>query len=536
MAVDWNKYREKIIGLGETSLRKSYYPELQEKITELETSHENLQTILNSISDSIIINNKEGKILFLNSQAQVFFNISLEEISLYTVFDISSKNQDLNLLYSYWNEVTQHQSKVIEWISVPVTSGNEIPVQVSLNRIMWNGEVAIVAVVRDFSERKKYENELIVARKKAEESDHLKSVFLANLSHEIRTPMNAILGFSGLLQNADLPVSTKENFIEIIHKSGNHLLSIIDDIIEISKIETNQVKPNYTSVNLNLLMDELYQIFKVTSLANAVELKVTKAIHDSDFIITTDEVKLKQIITNLLSNAFKFTEKGIVEFGYTVEGSVLKFYVHDTGAGISRENFGIIFERFRQVENDITTIKGGSGLGLAISKAYVQMLGGAISVDSELNVGSTFTFTIPLNIVSKPKFAEDQKVEAFAQSGGTSILIAEDDELNFLYLFEALSKYNFRLTRAKNGKEVLDILGQDNQVKIVLMDIKMPVMNGYESFQILQQQYPQLPVIAQTAYALHEDEERIKKAGFHGFISKPINLTELVNMMNRLIK
>ncbi|HEX3009881.1 MAG TPA: histidine kinase dimerization/phospho-acceptor domain-containing protein [Bacteroidales bacterium] len=250
---DWQKHREKIIGLGEKSARKSYYPELQEKIEELEESQANLQTILNSTSDSIVIHNKDGIFLFLNHQAQKLYNIPEEEISHYSVYDISSPDNNLMLLNEVWEDVLQGIPRVIEWIVKPMQTEVEIHVQVSINLMTWYGDLALLAVVRDFSERKKYENELIIARKKAEESDRLKSVFLANLSHEIRTPMNAILGFSGFLKDNTLPEETRHNFIDIIHTSGNQLLSIINDIIEISKIETNQIVPHFAPVQIDTL-------------------------------------------------------------------------------------------------------------------------------------------------------------------------------------------------------------------------------------------------------------------------------------------
>jgi signal transduction histidine kinase len=238
--------------------------------------------------------------------------------------------------------------------------------------------------------------ELVIAKEKAEESDRLKSSFLANLSHEIRTPMNAILGFTDLLKESDLSAEKREHYGNIIRKGGQHLISIIDDIIEISKIETNQVKPHFSKVDLHRLLNEVKQLVSV-NLPKDKEIEIRLAIPSGNEkqILQTDEVKLKQILINLINNAIKFTEKGWVEFGYEYDSQII-FYVSDTGIGIDKEHHEIIFDRFRQVESDTSILKGGSGLGLAITKGYVEMLGGSISLESEYGKGSVFRFTIPV--------------------------------------------------------------------------------------------------------------------------------------------
>lgn len=527
MGQSWEKYREKIIGLGENSSRKSYYPELQDKIDELEASKGNLQTILDSTSDSILIHDKTGKILLLNNQAKLFYNI-YESFSKYSIFDISSNTLEFDQLYQIWDDVIQGNSRTLEWLARPIDLDYEIPVQVSLNRCNWYGETVIVAVVRDFSERKKYENELIRARKKAEDSDNLKSAFLANLSHEIRTPMNAIVGFSTLLKDEGLSAEKRDNYISIIQNSSNHLLSIINDIIEISKIDTNQVVPNINSVKINLLLNEIFQIFSMSSRETGIALELKKAEIPGELDIMTDEVKLRQVIINLLTNAFKFTENGKIEFGYEINNMLL-FFVKDTGIGIDEKYHSLIFERFRQVENEISLNKGGSGLGLAISKAYVEMLGGKIYLESSLNSGSKFWFTIPLKInpASKaiiPALEEIRSVE----KERAKILIAEDDDTNYFLLSEILLKHNFEVLRAKNGKIALESLSVTKNIDLVLMDIKMPVMDGFKTFNLIKKLYPKLPVIAQTAYALAEEEDRIIAAGFSGYIAKPINKEKLL--------
>jgi PAS domain S-box-containing protein len=414
MEETWEKYREKIIGLGENSSRKSYYPELQEKIDQLETSQHNLETILNSISDGIVIHDKNGKILSLNKQSEKIFNITEEVREQYTILDISSELMDKNELFSIWEKVLQGKPQMIEWVIRKIHSQEEVNVHVSINRTKWNNEMVMVAVIRDFSERKKYEQELIVARQKAEESDRLKTAFLANLSHEIRTPMNAILGFSELLHQPDLPPKSRDTYINIIHDRGKHLLSIINDIIEMSQIQAGQISLKLTLINIDACLENLYNSLKVTiPSGKEIDFRIIKPTSPSQTI--TDEVKLCQILTNLISNAIKYTEKGFVEFGYKFVGNTfIEFKVRDSGAGIDKKYHNMIFDRFNRIDSDLTIKEGGFGIGLAISKAYVEMLGGEIHLESEIGKGSTFKFLLPC-IISENK---DSKIE---QKSGKSL-------------------------------------------------------------------------------------------------------------------
>jgi signal transduction histidine kinase len=373
---------------------------------------------------------------------------------------------------------------------------------------------------------------LVKERDRAEESDRLKTAFLANLSHEIRTPMNAILGFTDLL-SSDISAESQDRFIAIIHRSGQHLLNIINDIIEISKIEAGHVVPNFSAVNLNEMVDNLFKtITTLQSGKRELEVRLIKPGEEKDNLYITDEVKLLQILNNLINNAFKFTESGYIEFGYEIKtNNEINFIVSDTGVGIEEKYQNVIFERFRQVEGNLSIIKGGSGLGLAISKAYVELLGGKIKVESEIGKGSVFSFTIPL--VKSDKKPEIKKL--FKQEPNYEeekcILIVEDDILN-CQLFEeilTLGKYQFEF--AANGFDAVVRCRENKNIQLVLMDIKMPVMNGFEALTEIRKIRPELKVIAQTAYALPEDIEKIKKTGFDAYINKPIVKEELLALI-----
>lgn len=396
MTENWEKYREKIIGLGEGSSRKSYYPELQDKINELETSKNNLLTIINSISDALFIHDLSGNILLLNKRAQELYQIDENELDKFTIKDVTSEKEDYNQLDSIWENAINGIGSIFEWKTVSTKTQEEIPVQVSINSTVWNGKVVLIAIVRDFTERKKYEEELIAARIKAEEHDRLKSAFLANISHEIRTPMNGILGFAELLKLPNLTNDEMSGYIQIIEQSGERMLNIINNLMDISKIESGQMTVKYSDVNIEEQLDYMYQFFNPEAEKKGLSLLKTESIPEVSTKIYTDKEKLNAILINLLKNAIKFCNQGSIEFGYSVSGKCFLFFVKDTGIGISEENIQIIFERFLRGDHEMSAKYEGAGLGLAIVKAYIDMLGGKIWVESKKGIGSQFFFTLPV--------------------------------------------------------------------------------------------------------------------------------------------
>ncbi len=375
---------------------------------------------------------------------------------------------------------------------------------------------------------------------KAEESDQLKSTFLANLSHEIRTPMNAIMGFSNLLRSNDLNESEKISYIDIIDKSGENLVLIIDDLIEMSKLDSKQVTPNYSSIDLESSMSDLYNAYKITiPKSKKINFYRIESLKPAKQNIIVDEVKLKQIITNLLSNAVKYTDKGEVSFGYEVDKGTkqIKFVVKDTGLGIERQNQHYIFDRFRRVEDDQAIKVGGLGLGLAISKAYVELMEGTIYMESNVGEGSIFTFSIPLNFdTSMPVMKIVPKVEEFGLNETGTILIAEDDNINYLFFEKIMQFKSYTILRASNGQEAVDFCTENPEIDLVLMDIKMPVMDGFQAFSKIKKIKPNLPIIAQTAYSSIEDKNKIIDAGFSSYITKPLNREKLFEMINQFMK
>lgn len=373
------------------------------------------------------------------------------------------------------------------------------------------------------------------AKAKAEESDRLKSSFLTNISHEIRTPMNAIVGFSDLLLKADLTPKERQEYMAIVHKSGANLVSIIDDLIEMSKIDTNQVSPNDDAVNIDAVLNELHESIQIAIPAEKqLDFQIRKPVNRLLGKTITDQVKLKQVLTNLITNAIKYTENGFVIFGYEVNACLaeLEFTVQDSGIGIPAEHQAKIFDRFHRIENDFTIKAGGLGLGLAISKAYVKMMGGRITIDSSDASGTTISFTIPLRYGSAIPSANLQgSANVVETAHSITILVAEDDNINFLLIQKMLHKHTHHIIRAKDGQEAIDICTANAQIDLVLMDIKMPVKDGYTAFDEIKSFRPNLPVIAQTAYASSEDEKKILASGFRGYISKPINKERLFELI-----
>ncbi|WP_310558413.1 ATP-binding protein [Flavobacterium sp.] len=392
-----------------------------------------------------------------------------------------------------------------------------------------------------FEENNHQKMELIDAKLKAEEGDRLKSSFLANLSHEIRTPMNAINGFTDLLINTKLKKEERLEYLKVIEKSGKNLVSIIDDLIEISKIESNQVTPNLTSINLESCINELYETIKITiPKSKEIDFRIIENGQAVPHNIIADEIKLKQVLVNLVNNAIKFTDKGYVDFGYEVDekNAQIIFKIQDTGIGIDIINHQYVFDRFKRVDSDLSVMAGGLGLGLAISKAYVEMMGGTISLESIVDEGSTFSFSIPLDYDKERKI-----IKRFTKSTidskwreARTILIAEDDDINFLLFQKIVKLTNYTIIRAVNGEEAVAICSTNPNIDLVFMDIKMPIMNGFEALEKIKVIRPELIVVAQTAYASTEDEVKIFNAGFHGYITKPINREKLFELFDDIFR
>jgi len=386
------------------------------------------------------------------------------------------------------------------------------------------------------NEKEKRAIELIIAKEKAEESDRLKSAFLTNMSHEIRTPMNGILGFTELLREPNLTSDEQQDYIQTIQISGTRMLNTINNIVDVSKIESGLTKVDIKETNINEKIEFTYKFFKPEIEIKGLQFLVKKGLPSKEAIIKTDNEKVYGILTNLIRNAIKFTYEGSIEFGYEKKGEYLEFFVKDTGVGVPQRQHQMIFERFRQGSESHNRGYEGSGLGLSIAKSYVEMLGGKIWVESEEGKGSIFYFTIPYNAVSEEKIEIVNAVSTEhkeVQAKNLKILIVEDDEISYSFLTKTLQKISKEVLHAITGVQAVEACRNNPDINLVLMDIRMPQMDGNEATRQIRQFNTDVIIIAQTAYGFSGDRERAIEAGCNDYISKPIKSTLLYELIKK---
>lgn len=388
-------------------------------------------------------------------------------------------------------------------------------------------------------QRKKAFHDLTIALSKAEESDRLKTAFLQNISHEIRTPMNAIMGFSELLNDRDLEPEMQHTYTDIIQKSGNHLLTILEDIINISELEAGKevLKPGQT--NLNPMLRDIYEQYKLKAARKNIELKLTTSLSDEQALIITDETKLIQIISNLLNNSLKFTKQGSISFGYTVNNGKLEFFVEDTGVGIPDDKFNDIFDRFKQVEIVLSNENGGRGLGLGLSicKAYAELLGGKIWVKSSPGTGSIFYFSIPYTPIFMLTGNNRLKTEIELSNAKSqkTILVAEDVKNNYLLISELFAGLHANILWVSNGLEALQTCKAIGKIDLVIMDINMSKMDGFEAAKLIRVFMPDLPIIAQAYSASKKEQKEALACGFNEYMYKPLEISQIITLMNKYL-
>jgi PAS domain S-box-containing protein len=495
----------------------------------------------------IVITDLQGNIEYVNPKFTQVTGYKFDEVKGKNPRVLKSGNTPVETYNTLWETITSGRDWYGEFINKTKDgffyweSANIFPLKDD-NGITTH----YIALKEDITVRKKMEQELINAKIQAEESDKLKSAFLANMSHEIRTPMNSIIGFSQLLSEPDIEEPERSHFIELIQKSGNDLISLIDDIIDISKIEAGQMKVYHSQYYLNNILTEvvvsLNEFLKTRKDKSHLKLNYNKPANAEKVVIFTDIDRFKQIIRNLINNAIKFTDTGLIELGFEIKSnkksSFIEFYVRDTGIGIPEDKCDVIFESFRQVNMSGTRLYGGTGLGLAITKKIVEILGGRIWVQSVLGQGSTFYFTLPYNpVINLPVTMEEGKsLKSMTKYNWKNkrILIVEDDDQSFIFFERILKGTGAEVIRALDGKQAIDFI-QREKFNLVLMDIQLPEMDGYASAGKIKKLNPGLPVIAQTAYAMSGEKDRSLKAGCNDYISKPIKINDLLTIIAKYI-
>ncbi len=405
---------------------------------------------------------------------------------------------------------------------------------------IYGSPIRSIGTVQDITERirvekklakskrklKKKNKELKIAKRKAEESDRLKTAFLWNISHEVRTPMNGIIGFSEMLAEDDLSKEQRKYYSDLVAGSGRQLLTILDQIIEISKLETGQVEIKDEKFTLESIMGEMTEYYRSVSEKGKIKLETRFGNGISKKLIWGDSHKIRQVLENLLNNAFKFTNEGKILFGYEIKDKRIKFFVKDTGIGIPENMQEKIFQRFVQVESDVCKEYGGAGLGLAIARDLGKLLNGELWCESELGKGSTFYFDIPLI-----EAEEMEKKETKISKMDFSILVAEDEVINVLYLKELMNTIGVKIIHAKDGFDAIEQCKKHPEIGLALMDIRMPKLNGYEATKRIKAIRPDLPVIAQTAFVQSENETKAKECGFDGYIGKPFGNDEIISVV-----
>jgi PAS domain S-box-containing protein len=508
----------------------------------LRESENRFRTIFELSPAGIILIDETGSIIEVNSSFCLTLGYSRKEILGKNVRIFASPNDDSEIEKNI-NEILSGKTKIHEVKNLRKDGTSCTIALYETKIILPDGKHGILSVSNDISEKIKAQQELISAKEKAEESDRLKSAFLANISHELRTPLNAIIGFSGLMIDTG-PNQDTISYANNILKSGQHLLSLVEDIFDTTMIETGHIKINYDKTDIVSVLKEVKNILdgeRLRENKNDVELILNSDAGKNQKHLFTDSRKLKQVLINLLRNALKFTDKGYIEFGFTEiedEGNnFLQFYVKDTGIGIDKKHHDAIFNIFRQIDDTHTRKFGGMGIGLSIAKKTIEKLGGKIWVESERLKGSVFYFTLPVLAggFEKEKETDGMGLTSNRKYIGKTILIAEDDTSNYDFLRIFLTRMNIRVLWAKDGHEAINLCETDSSIDLVFMDIKMPVINGFEATRKIKSTRPGLPVIAQTAYAMSPDRVEAVKSGCDDYMSKPIKIKQLTDILEKYL-
>lgn len=543
LTIDLSGKNKELVTINE--LLQESYSELKIAKEKAEESEERLKLIANNLVNGMIyqvvmIDENRRKFTYLSDAVQQLYGCTVIE---------AKENPDLIYGKIYKDDVYDLIKKEKEALKKMSVFKSEVRVVNPDGTIRWSYYVSRPRVMEglvywdgieiDITEQKNVENELLIAKEKAEVSSRLKSAFLANMSHEIRTPMNAILGFSELLEQQKLTVERQKKYFEIIKKSGKRLLNVINDIIDISKVESGQMEVLISEFNILEQIKEVHAFFNPEAMGKGILLNIKNLLPSNEITIKSDNHKINAILVNLVKNAIKYCDQGTIEIGVEMKESILEFYVKDTGLGIDKDRQDAIFDRFVQADIEDERALQGSGLGLSICKAYVEMLGGEIWVESEPGKGSIFYFTIPAEIQITGDKSRDQNVIAKTRSENIinklKVLVAEDDESSSVFISLIVDEFSKEILFAGNGAEAVEICRNNPDIDLVLMDVKMPVMDGYEATTIIRQFNKDVIIIAQTAFALLGTKEKLIAVGCNDYITKPINSDELIEMIKKNI-
>ncbi len=511
-------------------LDASYFMNLEKVIgSKIDYSTKTYQTTDKTIFFNKIIQDFEGKEI-----------TSLTFARLNTVSFSKTKNLLIFLMLGFVASILVFLYYAKKWAQKPLNlikevleTGNPDAIG-ALKRV--RGEFSYIAKL--FEENNIQRKELEKAKTKAEESDMLKSSFLMNLPHEIRTPMNAIVGFSDLLLNPNIKTHEKEEYVKIIQNSGKNLIEIIDDLVEMSRIDSKLIKANVSSFDIEKIINSVKDSISITNQNKAIEVKISHPEPRIKMKIYSDAVKLNQILTNLTNNALKFTNEGFIILDYEIDeiNNKIIFAIKDSGIGISEDCQEKIFDRFTKINIKHNNPNDGLGLGLSIAKSYVELLGGNIKLRSQVGVGSTFSFDIPLVLDESIYESDFNKSHEIVDLGNEEIvLVAEDDMINFKLIQKILSNFKIKVIHAKDGLEAVSLCKQNPEIDLIFMDIKMPNLDGYGALEKIRAFNLKVPIVAHTSYSFKEELEKIEQMGFNDYVLKPLDKQKVFEMINKYL-
>lgn len=511
--------------------------QIENKLAE---EHDILQVIMDNVPDAIYLKDKEGRIVRANKALADLFDISDPGLVIgSTFYDFASKDvadditETEQTLFLTGDPIINKEYNYMFPVGNIWLSTTLIGVKDSTGKVSQ-----LVGILRNINQYKLTQEQLLKERDRAEAADKLKSAFLANMSHEIRTPINGILGFANLMEMREFSRDKVVRYLRIINSSGKLLLSLINDIIDIAKIEAGQITIEPSLIDLPVLFNELVEFYKGEinrREKDNIQIYINIPPSDSENTILTDPFRLKQIINNLINNALKFTEDGYIEIGYKLENNDIVFFVKDTGIGMAKDESGIIFERFKQAGLS-SKKKEGTGLGLAISKGLVELLGGNIWVTSAMGEGSQFYFKLPGNFVSNGSLKLITGVADIPFSDyqwtGKNLLLVEDEEVNYLYINELVGTTGVNLIHVTTGEEAIEICTTTEPIDLILMDMRLPGISGFDATKIVKKIRKNLPIIAQTAYAMENEQRNCMEAGCDHYLTKPFEQKILMKVIN----
>lgn len=515
----------------------SGYRGADEDITDRKKAEEKLRLLnraIESSSVSVIITDADGNIDYVNPYFTQLTGYSIHEVKGKNPRFMNSGHQSKEFYKELWNTILSGKDWFGEFRNRKKNGESYWENAVISPILNSNGKISnFVAIKDDITEKKKIITELLVAKEKAEESDKLKTAFINNISHEIRTPLNSILGIGQIMVESELSEEERKSFFEHLEISSNRLMNTVSDYVDMAMLFSKTMKPHKKIFALEPLLSAVSDKSRILCLAKNLNLEVSIPPGSSDLTINSDPELVRKIFDKLIDNAIKFSNKGCITLGYLINGEHIEFFVKDNGVGISDDKQDLIFEMFRQADVSMTRGYEGSGLGLTIAKEMVSLLGGEIKVTSAYGEGSTFRFTVPADNQGSSGLSEGSGAAGIKHRENPLILIAEDNELNYAFLSFVFKASGRNHIRAANGKEVVDICRQNPDISLVLMDIKMPVMNGDEATRLIRTFRPDLPIIATTAYAQTGDENRFLEAGCTDYIPKPIKKEILLELINK---